>query len=445
MFTDRIEAGRRLSELLRHLAGRQDVVVLGLPRGGVPVADQVASVLGVPMDVIVVHKLGVPYRRELAMGAVGEGGVRIIDRAIVTLAGVSEQELEEVERRERTELERRAELYRAGRERISLRDRVAVIVDDGIAAGATIRAAARVARALGAARVVIAAPVAPDDVAEQLSGDADEVVLVETPYPFYAIGQFYLDFAPTTDEEVIQLLERAGGKAAVDPVREDPPWDFVAGIDEDVDVRAGNVILQGHLNVPGDALGTVIFVHGSGSSRDSPRNRHVARLLNQAGLGTLLFDLLTPDEELDRANVFDIVLLASRLIEVTEWLTEYQAWPGRPIGYFGASTGAAAALRAAAEPGIDVSAVVSRGGRPDLTGPSLTEVRAPVLLIVGGLDTVVLDLNRSAQGQLHCENRLEVVQGASHLFEEPGALDKVAELARYWFATHLTEVMSLSR
>jgi hypothetical protein len=150
----------------------------------------------------------------------------------------------------------------------------------------------------------------------------------------------------------------------------------------------------------------------------------------------LLFDLLTPDEELDRANVFDIELLADRLIEVTGWLTGYQAWSNQPIGYFGASTGAAAALWAAAELGTGISAVVSRGGRPDLTGPRLAEVRAPTLFIVGGLDTVVLDLNRSAQAELRCESTLEVVPGATHLFEEPGALDQVAELARHWFTTH---------
>ncbi|MFP3883692.1 MAG: phosphoribosyltransferase family protein [Actinomycetota bacterium] len=444
MFTDRLEAGRRLAGHLRHLEGRDDVVVLGLPRGGVPVAYQVATALGVPMDVIVVRKLGVPYQPELAMGAIGEGGVRILDDRIVAAAGVSEQELEAVERRERAELERRAELFRDGREMISLEDRVAVIVDDGIATGSTIRVAARVARALGAARVIVAAPVAPHDAAERLSGDADEVVLVETPHAFYAIGQFYRDFAQTTDEEVTQFLERVGEESAVASAHEDPPRPNGVDVDEEVDVVAGNVVLEGHLKIPVDTVGTVIFVHGSGSSRHSPRNRHVARVLNEAGLGTLLFDLLTRDEELDRANVFDIQLLAGRLVEVTEWLTEYLAWPGRPIGYFGASTGAAAALRAAAEPGIDISAVVSRGGRPDLTGSSLTEVRAPVLLIVGGLDTVVLDLNRSVQAQLRCENKLEVVPGATHLFEEPGALDEVAELARHWFTSHFAVVTSLT-
>jgi putative phosphoribosyl transferase len=180
-------------------------------------------------------------------------------------------------------------------------------------------------------------------------------------------------------------------------------------------------------------------VHGSGSSRHSPRNRHVAQALNQARLGTLLFDLLTPDEELDRANVFDIELLASRLIDVTGWLTRFEEWPSQPIGYFGASTGAAAGLRAAADLGTYIASVVSRGGRPDLTGPRISDVVAPTLLIVGSLDTVVLDLNREARAQMRCETSLEIVPGATHLFEEPGALDQVATLARQWFVRHFQE------
>jgi putative phosphoribosyl transferase len=190
--------------------------------------------------------------------------------------------------------------------------------------------------------------------------------------------------------------------------------------------------------VPENAPGIVVFVHGSGSSRHSPRNRHVAGVLNDAGLGTLLFDLLTPEEEADRANVFDIGLLAGRLAEVTRWLRAQPGAARAALGYFGASTGAAAALRAAAEPGAGIAAVVSRGGRPDLARPRLAAVTAPTLLIVGGRDEVVLDLNRRAQAELRCENRLAVVPGAGHLFEEPGTLQAVAGLARDWFLSHLT-------
>ena len=204
-----------------------------------------------------------------------------------------------------------------------------------------------------------------------------------------------------------------------------------------MDVDAGGVRLAGDLALPDGAGAVVMFAHGSGSSRHSPRNRAVAAALNRAGLGTLLFDLLTPAEEADRANVFDIQTLAQRLAGATRWLRDREAVP---VGYFGASTGAAAALRAAASPGTDVGAVVSRGGRPDLTGARLADVTAPTLLIVGGSDTTVLDLNRQAQVELRCENRLEVIEDATHLFEEPGALDEVADLARDWFTRHLVAV-----
>ncbi len=190
---------------------------------------------------------------------------------------------------------------------------------------------------------------------------------------------------------------------------------------------------------PGPA-GMVVFAHGSGSSRHSPRNRFVAQVLNRAGLATLLTDLLTNDEELDRANVFDIELLAGRLAEVTGWLRDQPAVCQLPVGYFGASTGAGAALWAAADPGADIAAVVSRGGRPDLAAPHLAQVRAPTLLIVGGRDEAVLELNRQAQARLRCENRLEVVPGATHLFEEPGTLAAAAELARDWLHAHLAAV-----
>ncbi len=215
----------------------------------------------------------------------------------------------------------------------------------------------------------------------------------------------------------------------------DPP--DPAGLGVEVQAPAGEIRLGGNLAVPQDARGIVVFAHGSGSSRHSPRNRYVAAALTAARLGTLLFDLLTPEEELDRSNVFDIELLAGRLARVTEWLRAQPAAGQAPIGYFGARTGAAAALWAAAEPGAGIAAVVSRGGRPDLARPRLAAVTAPTLLIVGGDDDVVLDLNRRAQAELRCENHLAIVPGATHLFEEPGTLDSAAALARDWFTTHL--------
>jgi putative phosphoribosyl transferase len=200
----------------------------------------------------------------------------------------------------------------------------------------------------------------------------------------------------------------------------------------------GGLALPGNLSLPEAPRGAVIFAHGSGSSRLSPRNIEVAHVLDRAGLATLLFDLLSESEAFDRTNVFDIPLLAHRLGAATRWLSAQPETGGLPVGYFGASTGAAAALWAAADAGADVGAVVSRGGRPDLAAPRLSLVRAPTLLIVGGADEIVLELNRAALADLRSgEHELAVVPGATHLFEEPGALERVAELATEWFVRYL--------
>ena len=208
-----------------------------------------------------------------------------------------------------------------------------------------------------------------------------------------------------------------------------------------VQVPAGSVTLEGNLTLPEESRAIVLFAHGSGSSRHGPRNRYVARVLNEAKLATLLIDLLTLHEEVVDARTaqlrFDIDLLAERLVDATDWLTQFPDTKHLRIGYFGASTGAAAALAAAAVRPDAVRAIVSRGGRPDLAGAALTSVQAPTLLIVGEHDDQVVQLNRQALTQLRCEKRLVIVPGATHLFEEPGALDEVARLARDWFQRHL--------
>jgi dienelactone hydrolase len=208
-----------------------------------------------------------------------------------------------------------------------------------------------------------------------------------------------------------------------------------------VQIPSDKVILQGELIVPQDLRGIVLFAHGSGSSRHSPRNKYVARILQNAGIATLLFDLLNDEEELlDRETGhlrFNIDLLAKRLRHAASWIMQRPQIKVVKLGFFGASTGAAAALVAASEAGKDVAAVVSRGGRPDLAGPALGKVKAPTLLIVGGKDQTVLDLNREAFSRIPCEKSLEIIPGATHLFEEPGALEQVALLARQWFEGHL--------
>jgi putative phosphoribosyl transferase len=312
--------------------------------------------------------------------------------------------------------------------------RTALLVDDGIATGATARAACRIAREQGAARVVLAVPACSPRAARALREEVDELVVLEAPADFMAVSQLYDDFRPVPDEEVLALLQRS----APPPVRDAPAAARYPLLrDEEVTVVVGRVQLAGHLAVPRSPLGVVVFAHGSGSSRHSPRNRYVARMLQDAGLATLLVDLLTPGEESHRANVFDIEVLAGRLSGVSAWTREQPECRGLPLGWFGASTGAGAALWAAGEPDADVAAVVSRGGRPDLAGPRLGRVRAPTLLVVGGSDDVVLGLNEAAAARLGCEHRLTVVPGATHLFEEPGTLETAAHLARDWFTTHL--------
>ncbi|MFE5544973.1 phosphoribosyltransferase family protein [Streptomyces sp. NPDC056534] len=426
-FSDRTDAGRQLAARLGHLKGH-DVVVLGLPRGGVPVAAEVADALDAPLDICLVRKLGVPQQPELAMGALGEGGVRVVNERVLHEAGVGARDLAAVEEREHLVLDQRARRYRGSRPSVPLEGRTVLVVDDGLATGATALAACRVVRARGAARIVLAVPVAPRGWTARLGGEADETVCVHAPEVFSAIGQFYRDFTQTPDAEVVACLDRI--RAAHGPVV------------QDADVRipvADGVALAGRLAVPEGATGIVLFAHGSGSSRHSPRNRAVAGALNRARLGTLLFDLLTEAEAVDRAHVFDTPLLAGRLARATEWLAGRPESEGLPLGYFGASTGAAAALWAAGDPASSVAAVVSRGGRPDLAADHLARVEAPTLLVVGGRDALVLDLNRRAASLLRCESRLEVVEGATHLFEEPGALEEVAELATSWFTGHFRD------
>ena len=434
-FADRAEAGRRLARRLNVFRGG-DVVVLALPRGGVPVAFEVAKALNAPLDVIVVRKLGMPYQPEVAFGALGEHGARVIDIDTVRRVGLSATEIAEVEQKQSAELRRCTELFHGGLAPIPLAGRTALIVDDGIATGSTAQAACQVARARGAARVVVAVPIGSPDMIDDLAREADEVVCMESPHGLSAIGQGYRSFSQTTDRDVTELLQ-----AARDGFREPTTTHQDCGhrplCDDDIEIDTGTVRLAGHLTIPEDPVGMVVFAHGSGSSRHSPRNHYVADVLNRAGLATLLFDLLGADEEGDRTLVFDIDLLSERLVDATCWLRTQSFAADLPIGYFGASTGAAAALCAVSDPRVDIKAVVARGGRPDLAGVCLRKVHTCTLLIVGSRDEAVLDLNRRAQAAIPGNSGLEIVPGATHLFDEPGTLEQAAALARDWFTTYL--------
>ncbi len=443
LFRNRTEAGALLAERLRPFA-RLRPVVLGLPRGGVPIAAQVARELDAPLDIIVVRKLGVPFQPELAMGAIGEDGARTLNTELIRLAHVTEHDIDRVETLEREELRRRATRFRVHHPRRDLRGRSVLIVDDGLATGSTAIAACEVARSLGALHIVLAVPVAPPEAAERLAEHADEFVALATPADFHAVGQFYEHFGQVNDREVLDLLDEfIDGEPWADGATKQVPSDAVAttdtgtATDTQVVIEFDGLALPGHLVLPANPIGVVLFAHGSGSSRHSPRNLQVAEMLQEASIGTLLFDLLTEAEEVDRANVFDIELLAGRLLAATAWAHERPDCAGLPIGYFGASTGAGAALWAAAVSAIRIAAVVSRGGRPDLAGVHLKEVTTPTLLVVGSRDTPVIDLNCDASELLAGPVRVVIIPRATHLFEEPGTLTAAATEARDWFARHL--------
>jgi putative phosphoribosyl transferase len=419
-FADRREAGALLAAAVEGSGVLGDapgqVVVVGLARGGVEVAAEVAERLGCPLDALAVRKVGHPWQPEYGIGAVAPGGVEYIR----SHDGLTEAEVADAARSAAAEAEALDERLHARRAQLPARGTTCLLVDDGLATGGTMVAATRWARARGADRVVVAVPVGAAITlrAFETDPDVDGVVCLAAPPDFGAVGFWYRDFRQVADEEVVALLAEAHERT--------------------VSRRAAHIpvdgaLLEADLTLPALPLGWVVFAHGSGSSRMSPRNRYVASELEHAGLATLLLDLLTEDEALDRRNVFDIPLLARRLAAATRWLDAEPAGQHLPVAYFGASTGAAAALLAAAELGSRISSVVSRGGRPDLAAERLEDVTAPTLLIVGGSDEVVLDLNRRAAERLRCAHELAIVPGASHLFEEPGALERVVELAADWF------------
>ena len=419
-FADRREAGRLLARALEDAgvigSATQAPVVVGLARGGIEVAAEVATALDAPLDALAVRKVGHPWQPEYGIGAVAPGGVHYV-RAH---DGLTDAQVAEAVRAAAMNAELLDARLHESRSPVAVEGLTCVLVDDGLATGGTMIAAVRWARAHGARRVVVAIPVGSESAVRALEQDedVDAVVCLVRPFDLGAVGAWYRDFRQVSDEDVVAALSATSA------------WELETIAAE---IEVDGVRLPAGLTVPRGAIGWVAFAHGSGSSRRSPRNVAVGAELNRAGIATLLFDLLTEDEERDRRNVFDVELLARRLIVATRWLSERPDARALPIGYFGASTGAAAALIAAAELGDRIAAVVSRGGRPDLAWDRLSDVSAPTLLIVGDADRVVLDLNGDAANRLTCSHELAVVPRATHLFTEPGALEQVAARASTWF------------
>lgn len=454
VFKDRAAAGRRLAVSLQEFRN-ENPIVLALPRGGVPVGYEVARALNAPLDVLIARKLGAPGQPELGIGAIAPGGVRVLNEEAIDMLGIREAEIEAIAAEEERELARRLRRFRGDRPPPALRERTVILVDDGLATGVTAKAAIRAIRKEEPRRIIFAVPVCASDTARSLSEEVDALVCLEAPPSFGAVGLWYQNFEQTSDEEVLEWLERAREETAEVEGREAPatgsnspagePNSAAEGPNWDdprsVTVTAGRIRLQGDLRIPAGARGIVLFAHGSGSSRFSPRNRFVADVLHRAGLATFLLDLLTAKEEsIDRVTAalrFNIGLLAERLVEATDWVARQPETGSFRVGYFGSSTGAAAALIAAARRPDRVGAIVSRGGRPDLAGPALSEVRAPTLLIVGGEDRQVIELNKGAMARMRAPAELKIIPGATHLFEEPGALEQVVRMASDWFVRHM--------
>lgn len=412
-FRDRLDAGRQLARALHAWRGRHPLV-LAIPRGAVPMGRVVADALGGDLDVVLARKLGAPGNPEYAIGAIDEDGW-VARNPDVPDTPEMERHIAAQRELELAQIRRRRALYTPGRGPASPLGRITIVVDDGLATGSTMIAALHSLRRHAPTRLICAVPVAPPETLRRIGLWADEVVCLSSPASFHAVGQFYRDFTQVEDADVVTAL--SGPRLPAGNLR----------------IDLADVTLQGELE-PGDSQRLVIFAHGSGSSRLSPRNREVARVLNEAGMGTLLFDMLTTDEDRQYERRFDIPLLTERLLNTSAWLRARGPW--RSVGYFGASTGAAAALRAAARHPVD--AVVSRGGRPDLAGAeALRQVECPVLLLVGDRDVEVLALNQRAQEHIGPNAWLKTIAGATHLFEEEGALEQVAALARDWFERHL--------
>jgi putative phosphoribosyl transferase len=440
LFRDRQDAGQQLAAGLAAYADLEDVVVLGIPRGGVSVAFEIAKILRAPMDIFLSRKLGVPGHEELAFGAIAADDGRFLDHDLIRAAGLSPHQVDGVIQATQAALNERARIYRGALPPLRINGRIAILVDDGIATGASVLAAISALRQMKPKKIIVAVPVAPSSTCRWLRSMVDELVVISAREDFYAVGQFYDQFSQVSDKEVIEILKHANALRAMDVTRNKPGAPIVNR--HEVSIMVDGLRLEGSLGLPNDPKGIVVFAHGSGSSLHSPRNQYVARILHNHGLATLLFDLLSPAEEsIDRRTAefrFDIPLLAKRLIGVTRWVANQPQLKDLAIGYFGASTGAAAALVAGARLSGLVAAVASRGGRPDLAGNELRRVRAHTLLLVGSLDETVIQLNRKALAELGCQTKeLVVIPGASHLFEEPGTLEEVARLTAQWMIRYL--------
>ncbi|PXX71631.1 putative phosphoribosyl transferase [Nocardia tenerifensis] len=429
-FRDRHDAGHKLGAHLQSLAD-PDVAVLGLPRGGVPVAYEVARLLGAPLDVVGVRKLVVPHCKKLIFGAVGEDGIRIINTRVLRQARMSAEQMASVERHEIVQMRRELDYFRSGAARVPLRGKTVIVVDDGISTGSSARAACRVARHAAARRVVWAVPVGAELALDALRPIVDELVCLSAPTQTVDTRQWYERLGPVEESTVAGLLRREAEIRCPGAELADPPLR-----DEEVLLTLDRYDLAARLTIPARPIGIIVLAHGGANSARSPQTLSLAAVLNRAGLATLLVGLLTPIERLQRSRLLDIARMSRRLVGAARWATGQRYLTRLPIGLYGAGIGAGVALSAATDPLIGVAAVVSRGGRPDLAGVALIDVTAPTLLIVAGQDAAARELHRIAQAAIPGECVLMDMPDGPDVFPEDGA-----NAVRDWFVAKLTAVV----
>lgn len=401
-----------------------------------------------PVDVIVARKVGVPGLAEVALGAIAEDCRGIVEDSVGWYIGVPRRVVERIAERERAELERRVRLYRSGRALPDVRGKTVVLVDDGLASGATLRAAVRSLKARRPKAVIAAIPVASPLHCDDVRATVDDLVTLATPEPFGMVSSWYEDYSPVSDAEVLRLLCRLPVPVDPEAIGDDSEGSDERVVSIPVDGAGERQAIVGDLELPNvspadrtardpaGVRGLVIFAHGGGSSRRSYRNRYLAGRLRMAGWATLRIDLLleaegTADGETGALR-FDVELIGGRLRAATEWAARERIAGAGRIVLFGASTGAAAAVATAAARPALVAGVVSRGGRVDLAGEALHGVCAPMLMVVGGADLETLQRNRDAARHVSSPTRVAVVPGAGHTFEEPGALGAVGEHVVRW-------------
>ena len=426
-FRDRKDAGEQLAAVLKQ-KGYVDAVVLGIPRGGLPVATEVARAVGGILAVVVARKLGAPGNPELAIGATTASGITYINEGVARAVGASQAYIDAEKLRQVLEAQRREELF-DGHRRPGLKDRTVIVVDDGVATGATAIAAIRATKAEGAKRVVIAVPVGPPEMIDLLGKEADEVVCLESDPGFWAVGQYYDNFDQVSDQDVRALLNAYAAP---------PP----APDSTHVTIKRNQINLAGILTTPAGAgpFPLVIFVHGLGSGKDSPRNVTIAAHIVDSGIATLLFDLSGHGESLPDPHD-GLGAYVADLQAAFAWATVAPQVKNDAIGIAGSSLGATIAVKALIEGHVKPRTMVLRA--PPVEPEDFRRIDVPSLVLIGSLDPLRSDVE---WGATPCPQlTLSVVQGASHLFEEPGTLEQALRLTVGWFVQHLLQAPVTSK